>query len=93
MLPNPLPQLRQLSRRPDPETRVPRRVRLVHARRDVDLLPGVADVEPCQVVFAVRGHGAGGQAQSFAVEGRGEGEGAGGHEEVYVCEAGDHCCW
>lgn len=90
MLPNPPSQLEQMLGRADAEARVARRARLVRADGDVDLLARVRDVEPGQVVRAVRGHGARRQAQRAAVEGCGVGEGARGDEEVDVGEGGDH---
>lgn len=54
------------------------------------LLAGGPDVEPGEVVDAVRGDRAGGQAEGVAVEGGGVGEGARGDEEVDVGYAGDH---
>lgn len=91
MRPYPRPQLDQLLRRAEFETRVSRRLGgFVRPRCDVHLLAGRADVEPGEVVDAVRGDGARGEAQGGAVEGGGVGEGAGGDEEVYVGYAGDH---
>lgn len=56
----------------------------------MDLLARVADIEPCQVVYAMSRYGAGRQTQSLAVEGCGEGQGAWRDEEVDVGDAGDH---
>lgn len=59
---------------------------------DVDLLARGADVEPGEGVALEGGHGAGGQAEGVSVKGCGGGEGEGGDHEVYVVDAGDHCC-
>lgn len=62
----------------------------VLTRRDVHLLARVANIEPGEVVFAVGGHGAGCQAEGFAVECGGVVEGTWRDQEVDVGNAGDH---
>lgn len=94
MLPDPLPEREQVLPGADFEARVARRVRLaVHPDRDVHLLAGGADVEPREVVLAVRGDGVGFEPECGAVEGDGVREGGGGDEKVDVCEGEDHGCW
>lgn len=94
MLPDPLSEREQVLPGAEFEARVARRVGFaVHPDRDVHLLPGGADVEPREVVLAVRGHGVRFEPEGGAVEGDGVREGGGGDEKVDVREGEDHGCW